>query len=297
MGLCHHSTQLFKQCATASAITLLVCASSAIAEPAKRPWLDPEPRLDDALERTYKTTPSLVPASWMSDETFTEQAALNAEYEDAETIPDEAMIVEDSTGSPCLSVTFDKVHNSALNPSAIDVQNILWLGADAAPCQTETTTATTVASPELRTINTAPTLVTQRDHNGRRAFGSDPRFNKMLTHALAFLGTPYRYGGTTPAGFDCSGFVYYNMRQIGISMPRTAHQQYMETQPLAREELQPGDLVFFRTRRASFISHVGIYLGNDRFIHAVSRGKDVAISSLSNKYWNARFARGGRVVS
>lgn len=101
------------------------------------------------------------------------------------------------------------------------------------------------------------------------------------------LGTPYRAGGASPRGFDCSGFVRYSFNEAGIHIPRTSAQQYTQSQKISQQELQPGDLVFFNIRGRK-ISHVGIYLGQGQFIHAPSSGKAVSIDSLNNPYWKAR---------
>ncbi|MEM7405824.1 MAG: NlpC/P60 family protein [Pseudomonadota bacterium] len=130
-------------------------------------------------------------------------------------------------------------------------------------------------------------------HGGRRA-------NKLLSSAKRYLGTPYLWGGTTPEGFDCSGFVVYNLNRIGVQVPRTAHQQFnhTKTRPVSRENLMPGDLVFFHDRHnRRRIGHVGIYIGNDKFIHAVARNIPVKITSLKKAYYARRFVRGGRVIS
>jgi cell wall-associated NlpC family hydrolase len=101
----------------------------------------------------------------------------------------------------------------------------------------------------------------------------------------------YKRGGRSPTtGFDCSGFVRYVFRQgIGAELPNTSSAQFHTGLAVARDELRGGDLVFFRTR-GKRVSHVGIYLGEGRFIHAPSSGKTVSISSLTEHYWSRRFA-------
>lgn len=116
----------------------------------------------------------------------------------------------------------------------------------------------------------------------------------LLQEVYTSVGVPYIPSGTSPeVGFDCSGLVYYAMQQIGMRVPRNSRDQYLASRPVHRNDLQAGDLVFFRTRGRG-ISHVGIYIGNNRFIHAFSSGKPATITSLSTSYWNARFVRGGR---
>ncbi|MEK7991176.1 MAG: NlpC/P60 family protein [Thiotrichaceae bacterium] len=125
-----------------------------------------------------------------------------------------------------------------------------------------------------------------------------PQLGEMITSAKKYLGYPYVYGGTTPRGFDCSGFIVYNSKKAGISyVPRTAHQQYKHTAPVSRDDLKPGDLVFFHSRNnRKRIGHVGIYIGDDKFIHARAKGpKDVTITSLNSNYYRKHFVRGGRL--
>ncbi len=117
----------------------------------------------------------------------------------------------------------------------------------------------------------------------------------VIKTARAQLGTSYKFGGDSPReGFDCSGLVYYSYLKAGAALPRTAFGQFKYTRPVSRRNLKRGDLVFFRIYR-NRISHVGIYLGNNRFIHAPSTGKAVAIASLDNPYWLKRYIRAGRI--
>jgi cell wall-associated NlpC family hydrolase len=116
---------------------------------------------------------------------------------------------------------------------------------------------------------------------------------RVLQIARSLLGTPYAPGGSRPGGFDCSGLVQYVFRQVGIELPRSSRDQYNHVSRITLQELQPGDLVFFRVAR-NRISHVGIYMEEDRFIHSPSRGKKVSYDSLSDPYWRSRFAGAGR---
>lgn len=123
------------------------------------------------------------------------------------------------------------------------------------------------------------------------------QIERMLSQASDFIGVPYRRGGSSPRGFDCSGLVYYTLKNLGISVPRSAHDQYLHSKPIAKSELRPGDLVFFKIHhRSQRITHVGIYLGDNQFIHARSGGRKVAITNLSDKYYQPRFVRGGRII-
>ena len=117
---------------------------------------------------------------------------------------------------------------------------------------------------------------------------------EVLEFAAQFLGTPYVYGGSSPSGFDCSGFTSYVFNNTVGSIPRVAQSQFNATTHVSREELLPGDLVFFGSS-ASSISHVGIYVGDDTFIHSPHTGDVVKYESLSGNY-ASRFQGGGRVI-
>jgi cell wall-associated NlpC family hydrolase len=111
--------------------------------------------------------------------------------------------------------------------------------------------------------------------------------------AAAQVGAPYRYGGASPRGFDCSGLVYYAYRKAGIRVPRTTHAQLRHADSVSPGKLRAGDLVFFKLDRQP-VSHVGIYTGNGRFIHAPSRGKRVSFTTLNDPYWRTQFVAAGR---
>jgi cell wall-associated NlpC family hydrolase len=119
----------------------------------------------------------------------------------------------------------------------------------------------------------------------------------LAVYAFGLLGVAYRFGGETPEdGLDCSGLVRHVFQQVtGITLPRTAKEMSGVGGAVARTELVPGDLVFFNTRRFAF-SHVGIYVGDARFIHAPRRGRDVEIASLDNSYWGQRFDGARRLI-
>jgi cell wall-associated NlpC family hydrolase len=112
--------------------------------------------------------------------------------------------------------------------------------------------------------------------------------------AMALRGTPYRNGGADPNGFDCSGFVRYVFGQHGLPMPRTVEEQYEVGGRVKPDELQPGDLVFFRTAGRG-ASHVGIALGDDAFVHAPSSSGVVRVEQINSDYWGSRFIGARRV--
>jgi peptidoglycan endopeptidase LytE len=118
---------------------------------------------------------------------------------------------------------------------------------------------------------------------------------RLILFAKKMLDIPYRFGGTTFMGIDCSGYVQKVFSLLGISLPRTAREQYHLGEPVSKQDLSMGDLVFFRTY-ASFPSHVGIYLGNDLFIHASSHNKRVSIDSLDTPYYLKRFIGAKRLI-
>jgi peptidoglycan endopeptidase LytE len=118
---------------------------------------------------------------------------------------------------------------------------------------------------------------------------------KLTIFAKKLLNIPYRFGGNSLLGIDCSAFVQKVYSLIGINLPRSAREQFSEGNPVDKDELSIGDLVFFRTY-ASFPSHVGIYLGNNLFIHASSRSKKVTINSLDTPYYFKRFIGAKRLI-
>ncbi len=129
----------------------------------------------------------------------------------------------------------------------------------------------------------------------RQTVGS--KASDLVANAMGFLGVPYKRGGNSAetGGFDCSGFVRAIYEQtLGLVLPRRAVQQAAATQAIDRKDLQPGDLVFFNTMRRAF-SHVGIYVGNGKFIHAPHTGAEVRVEDMGVSYWRSRFSGARRV--
>jgi len=136
------------------------------------------------------------------------------------------------------------------------------------------------SAPEVR----APSAVT----------ATDSVASKAADNALAMVGKPYRYGGSTPAGFDCSGLVQYSYRLVGVPLPRETHALRDRTRPVQARDLRRGDLLFF-DEEGKKSSHVAIYLGTSRFIHAPSSGGRVRTDSLDLRHWRQHFVEARRV--
>lgn len=124
----------------------------------------------------------------------------------------------------------------------------------------------------------------------------DPEERGLFVRVVkTFLGVPYRLGGYTLKGLDCSAFVKKIFDIFNVQLPRTAREQLRIGKKIAREELEEGDLIFFKTRQANNV-HVGIYIGNNEFVHASYRGKEVRVDNLETHYFNQRFINGVRVI-
>ena len=117
---------------------------------------------------------------------------------------------------------------------------------------------------------------------------------KILTYANTFTGVPYKFGGTTPAGFDCSGYIRHVFQKVGVQLPRQADEQYTVGKKVEKQNLQPGDLVFFETYEPG-VSHSGIYIGDGQFISATS-SSGVAVADIDDSYWGPRYVGAKRVL-
>ena len=113
--------------------------------------------------------------------------------------------------------------------------------------------------------------------------------------AMGMVGTRYRYGGTDPIeGFDCSGLVYYSYGQAGYEVPRTSHELFRAVRKISVGEADPGDLMFFQDQTK--LSHVGIYLGDGRFVHAPASGENVTVATLASPYYLEHLVAVGRLL-
>ncbi|MCG5535407.1 C40 family peptidase [Ectothiorhodospira mobilis] len=122
-----------------------------------------------------------------------------------------------------------------------------------------------------------------------------PLRERVVFSALSQVGTPYRYGGRTPEqGFDCSGLVWHSHRQAGLKPPRTTTAQSRAARRIPTTALRPGDLLFFRTGGGG-VGHVGIYIGEGRFVHAPSSGRRVSTQRLDHPYWRPRLLHAGHL--
>ena len=131
--------------------------------------------------------------------------------------------------------------------------------------------------------------------SGRRSSGSQDEAGDLIMNAMSLIGLSYRFGGNSPTqGLDCSGFMQYIFkRSMGITLPRTSAEMATVGQQVDRANLKPGDMVFFGS--GGRVSHVGMYIGNDRFIHAPRTGRDIEITSMNGNYWKSRYITARRV--
>lgn len=124
-----------------------------------------------------------------------------------------------------------------------------------------------------------------------------PLAAEVVLYSLSLTGTRYKFGGDSPdKGFDCSGLIRHVYQQVaGLWLPRSASAINAVATKISLDELQPGDVVFFNTLKRAY-SHVGIYLGNQRFIHAASTGRSTQVSTMTDKYWLQRYNGAGRLI-
>jgi cell wall-associated NlpC family hydrolase len=147
------------------------------------------------------------------------------------------------------------------------------------------------SSPPPRTSPSPPAQERWDGAGGARSLRS--LGEELAEFALKLRGTPYRYGGASPGGFDCSGLVFFSHRQLGLAVPRTSRDQADGAREIKKSKLRRGDLVFFKIG-SRHVNHVGIYIGKGRFVHAPGSGRPVSINSLDDEYYARRFVTAGR---
>ena len=164
-----------------------------------------------------------------------------------------------------------------------------YLTAAAKPKTTTTTAKTTTTTATARSGEARGATAAPKPPAASGSAGS------VVQVGLRLVGSRYRWGGTTPAGFDCSGFVYYTFNKAGVSMPRLMLSQIASGTRIGSGDLRPGDLVYFRNTYKRGISHIGIYVGNGRFVHSGSASTGVQVSDLWSSYWAAHYAGAVRI--
>ncbi|WP_051229336.1 C40 family peptidase [Paludibacterium yongneupense] len=153
------------------------------------------------------------------------------------------------------------------------------------------------AAPEKAAPEARPNAEATEDPISKYASPGEDAVGDMLLQAVSLLGVAYRFGGSTPnTGLDCSGFIQYVFKKsLKVNLPRTASEMAHVGRAVDKAELIPGDLVFFNTRGFAY-SHVGIYLGNGKFIHSPRTGKTIEVTTLNQSYWVSHW-NGARRVS
>ncbi|MCV2504010.1 MAG: C40 family peptidase [Neisseriaceae bacterium] len=145
--------------------------------------------------------------------------------------------------------------------------------------------------------NTKSSSTTQNANTMLNKVDNKKQADDLLMNAMGMLGVNYKWGGDNPkSGMDCSGFIQYVFKTTqDVYIPRTARMMSQQGIPVARNNLQPGDLIFFATGKSRAVTHVGVYIGDDKFIHTPRTGKSVEIRPLSNKYWTKAYLWARRI--
>jgi len=173
-------------------------------------------------------------------------------------------------------------------------QNVSW-----SPATSNAATASQAAQPSAQSLSaTQVSDDTDAAPTGAKSFlsGMAGKAGDVVVGALNMIGVRYRWGGNTPdSGLDCSGFVRYVFRDtLGLSLPRRAEEMSRVGEKVSMRNLKPGDLVFFNTMRRTF-SHVGIYIGDNKFVHSPSTGSTIRVDDLDDGYWEKRFTGARRI--
>jgi len=153
----------------------------------------------------------------------------------------------------------------------------------------------TVASYVHKDYITLKESLPSRDGNG--AANRSSAGDRVVEFAKSFIGTPYVYGGASPSGFDCSGFVYYVYKNFGVTLNRVANDQRLNGYAVEKANLRPGDIVMFSRNADGYITHVGIYVGDNQFIHSPQTGETVEIVSISRGYYGYGYVGARRIFN
>ena len=253
-------------------LLLLVLAAFAIASPATA---DPEPLLPFDPPAQPASLPSAAVATAASS------AAGAIEIMAPASLAHEVSTA--ATGSEAVSPASISSDAAADDSEAVDPTETIG-----APLQTATTAGLRDQTPDSGELGVEYQLSVRDAASFLDRLSA--RFKRLVEQAMTYLGTPYRRGGTSRRGVDCSGLVGAVYGEQGLDLPRTAAQQFAEGVAVPASDLRPGDLVFFRDTYKRGISHVGIYIGDGRFLHAAGRRHGVIVSELSRPYYRTRYA-------
>lgn len=203
--------------------------------------------------------------------------------------PMNVFIIKDQNGKVIKGKRVFKTKNSYLSTKSLQEINKLTTQLDKIKTKRFSKKQDTI-------ISKLNSLEARRDKLAQSA--QDYNKENMLKNAKRHLGESYVWGGTTPGGFDCSGYMQYIYKKEGIIIPRTANQQSKVGKEVSRFELKKGDLLFFLTDRSRNIpiTHVGMYLGDDKFIHAASKRKGIIITSLNKSKYSRLFVKATRII-
>jgi len=190
----------------------------------------------------------------------------------------------DTRGSDWVPVSYDGTKGYVVGPYLAKTSDAATAPRGVPAPPSDTTSATGATDAPDKTPSSAPATPTKTG-------------GKIVAIAMKYIGAPYVWGGTTPSGFDCSGFVLYSVLQTtGKRLPRSTYDQVNSGVYVAKENLQPGDLLFFANTYGAGITHTGIYIGGGRFIHAENEGTGVVISSITDGYYAETYYAGRRVT-
>jgi cell wall-associated NlpC family hydrolase len=185
--------------------------------------------------------------------------------------------------------------NQLTDKSILSIGRTLTIpGAESACTEPSPTTSEPVKTAQADTQREEKRVEDEKTEQKQEVESEDPGSKNIVRTAFDYRGSRYRYGGTSRGGFDCSGFTRYVYAKYGIVLPHSSRSQFSMGKAVEKQDLQAGDLVFFSTRTRG-ISHVGIYIGDNKFIHASNVRRGVTVDSLSSSYYSPRY-RGARRV-